>query len=337
MKNTYKRKIFHLKDNLWTFGFMWTCINFIFSTSLFLPLSLINDDKDYLMLPFFIIIFDSLLIAAKIIYRQRKIVPSMGIDENQNYTLSTAHLRLFMSNGKIDSLTITATLLDLNERKIIDFKKKDGNLIINPLSFFLEKKDIIMYKNNYDENTLSPYEKELINWFINKLGDGHEISSKQLREKLRENDKDYYPFNDLAEFRLSVYNSFQKDIFFSIPKKYKNMNNFMIGLGALGWLLSFIWLLNNPFVHHQISINWYLFVNISSGILMFGLIPIALFSKHGMSEFKKYKAMRKELKKELNLDLNKTPDTNLKYAIALNANKKIGKKIGKFYGKYIYI
>lgn len=120
--------------------------------------------------------------------------------------LRPAHVRLLLNDGLVDEISLAATLLDLINRGYL-YIEKYKNIKWN----IFKDKEIILRKTEKKTDDLLKFEKFIIEWFIDKYGNGKEISMKEIENRLKVNSDEEKP-SDLFENWVGL-------VFLSFPLK----------------------------------------------------------------------------------------------------------------------
>ena len=140
--------------------------------------------------------------------------------------LKPAHVRMMLTDGVIDTITIVATLYDLIDNNYIE-------VLYNNKTSIFEKKEVIIKKTKKNMKNLFKYEQFLIEWFIDIYGDGEQISNLQLQEILKYKIDIYNP-NDLFKYFQSLVRiSFPINNYYKSIKHDEKLGNVFILLASL--------------------------------------------------------------------------------------------------------
>ena len=92
--------------------------------------------------------------------------------------LRPAHVRMLLKDGCIDSKSLACTILDLIDRDYLEIVRDNKTDKFSKLDIF-KKGDIILRRTNKPVDDLLFYEQFIIDWFVNKCGDGKEVTSNK--------------------------------------------------------------------------------------------------------------------------------------------------------------
>lgn len=155
--------------------------------------------------------------------------------------LRPAHVRLLLNDGLVDSISLSATLLDLIDRGYLAIKKH-GDVKEN----IFKDKDIILRRTEKKMDNLLKFEKFIIEWFIDKYGDGKEITMKEIQNRLKSNSDEESPSELFENWIGLVFLSFPLKKFY---KEYRNSKNNKTGLYLVLTLLGMFPII--PFVRNS--------------------------------------------------------------------------------------
>ena len=230
--------------------------------------------------------------------------------------LKPAHVRMILTDGIIDTITIVATLYDLIDNNYIEMLSK------NKTSIF-EKEEVIIKKTKKSTTNLFKYEQFLIEWFIDICGDGEQISNLQLQEILKYRIDIYNPSSFFEYFQSLV------RISFPIDKYYKQINvNEKLG-NAFVLLASIVVGFYSP-----------VFLAYYFGKLVYKH-PAYILNQKGVDEVQAWLNLEKYLKdfwniKDKSLSSIEIWDFYLTYSVALGINSEASEKIESFFGEDVY-
>lgn len=273
------------------------------------------------VLPFMIVFI--YFIKNKLLYR--KILPTPKeiniYHRDLPSKLKPAHVRMLLTDGVIDTITIVATLYDLIDNNYIEILSKK-----NKTSIF-EEKEVIIKKTKKSTNNLFKYEKFLIEWFIDICGDGEQISNLQLQEILKYRIDIYNP-SDLFEYFQSLVR-----ISFPIDNYYKRINvDEKLGnsdILAVSFILSFILGFYSPILLAYFFGKYYYFY------------PKYKLNQNGVDEVQSWLNLEKYLNdfwniKDKSLNSIEIWDFYLTYSVALGIISDASEKIESFFGENVY-
>lgn len=235
--------------------------------------------------------------------------------------LKPAHVRMLLNDGLIDGTSVATTLLDLIDNGYLELSRNQSKQDI------FNSNDITLAKTNKDQSNLLEYEIFLIDWFIDKCGDGSKITSRELKNALNFTAKSQYTARYLFEYFQAL-----TIISFPIYKYYKkrpfsNKDKINVALLVIGFVL-----FTNSF---GLSIFIYCF-----GTILFAS-PKYILNKEGVEQRDSWLDLKRFL-----IDFgdikNKTPemtvlwDYYLTYSVALGIDGIANQEIESFFGKEIY-
>ena len=87
-----------------------------------------------------------------------------------------AHVRLLLNDGLIDEKSLVSTIVDLIDKGYFEIRR--GEKEVEDKTDLFRNREIILYKTNKSTKELLRYEKFVIDWFIEKYGDGKQVSSR---------------------------------------------------------------------------------------------------------------------------------------------------------------
>lgn len=231
--------------------------------------------------------------------------------------LKPAHVRMLITDGIIDELSLSATILDLIDRGYLEIGNKEIK------NFFTTKEKFQLYKTEKNRNDLLKYEEFIITWFIEGLGNGKSITNDELKRKLKE-DKNSWKY--FEHFQALVMISFPLDKFYNkFSNGFKSIHilYFLLGFLPIGifTILSII----------SIVLSIYGFAKI-----MF-LNPKYAINQTGADELDSWLDLKRFLKdfssiKDKTAEMVKIWNFYLSYSVALGISGKANKEIRTFFG-----
>lgn len=120
--------------------------------------------------------------------------------------LRPAHVRLLLNDGLVDKVSLAATLVDLIDRGYLVIEKYET--VKNTI---FRNKEIVLRKTEKNTDNLLKFEKFIIEWFIDKYGNGKEVSMKEVENRLKVNSDQEKP-SDLFDNWIGL-------VFLSFPLK----------------------------------------------------------------------------------------------------------------------
>jgi len=218
--------------------------------------------------------------------------------------LKPAHVRMLITDGVIDECTISSTILDLVYR---------GYLILSKNEYDNEQIYLIKTNKNYDN--LLKYEKFLIEWFIDKCGNGTQVSNKSLKQVLSSR----YSGDDFDEFQALVLLSFP------LGKYYDKRKTKTIIYSVLGIFSFFIIFLPGCLAFFTYFLGAFLFLN-----------PRYIPNQRGVDEKDSWLDLKKYLVdfsniKDKTSEMVEVWDFYLTYSIAFNIDSKAKNEIESFF------
>ena len=345
MQNTrYVKYSFQLLDSLNFFNFVWAGLILLFSTVIILIAGFAS--SLFILIPI-VLIFDLILITVTSQLR-KKVEPTStyeGITEqNLPSNLSPAHVRMFVNNGCVDTVSITATLLDLLDRKIIDIiENTSGQKSRNPIRFFLKNEDMTIIRIDFENSNLAPYEVEILDWFINDYGDGKQVTLNQIKEGLGKSDNAVSPSDRILGIQQMVISTFKTDEYYQVFSENSKIMGKIAYTAGIILVICFLAMFGaKDFGNSYIfSVLYYIIFNFSASTLMFFTLPCNIYSQFGINEFFKWKALKLYLEQYSLIAEKDIKDIclwehYLTYAVALDVNVEISEKLDAFYGQEIY-
>lgn len=238
--------------------------------------------------------------------------------------LKPAHVRMLLHDGLVDEKSLAATILDLIDKGFLDIKRENKELE-NKIDLF-RNREIIISKTNKDTSKLLRYEKFLIDWFIEKYGNGRVVTSGQIMEKLHKNIYKEQPYNLFECWQGLVFLSFPLKKFYKI----KSITNLRI-IYLLFTILGFITII--PLLSEFLGIY-------GLGCLMFAS-PLCVLNDDGIEEKDKWLDLKRYLKDFSNIEENtiemvKIWQFYLTYSISLDIESISSEELENFFGDNIY-
>lgn len=273
-----------------------------------------------------LISFSLVIITARKLHK--KIIPestNINIYERELPSkLRPAHVRLLMTDGLVDELSLAATLLDLVDRDYLKLEYyKDTKEKLN----IFKNKDIIISRTNKPMDNLFEYEKYLIEWFLG-YNDGISITSEKLHNSLilDTTDDSEFPSDKMNFFSSLVLMSFPLEKYYNKIKRDKIMKNYAIFV-LLG------------FAPHLSYVGTFL-ASYSLGILLFAN-PSYTFNSEGVNLQSSYKNLKKYLKdfsqiENKNAQMVELWNYYLTYSIVLEINSVASNELKDFFGTGIF-
>ncbi len=90
--------------------------------------------------------------------------------------LRPAHVRLLLNDGLVDEKSLVSTIVDLIDKGYLEIRR--GEKEVEDKTDLFRNREIILYKTSKSTDGLLRYEKFIIDWFIEKYGDGKQVSSR---------------------------------------------------------------------------------------------------------------------------------------------------------------
>lgn len=144
--------------------------------------------------------------------------------------LRPAHVRLLLNDGLVDEISLAATLLDLIDRGYLCIEKYE-----NIKGKIFKDKEIILRKTEKKTDDLLKFEKFIIEWFIDKYGNGKEISMKEIENRLKVNSDEEKPSDLFENWMGLVFLSFPLKKFYKEYRSNKhNKYNMYLAFTILG-------------------------------------------------------------------------------------------------------
>lgn len=235
--------------------------------------------------------------------------------------LRPAHVRMLLNDGKIDEKTIAATLLDLINKDYITISNNQEKLdIFGESEVFLIKND-----KNYDE--LFEYEKFLIEWFIDKCGDGKQVSNLHIKKSLNDLESKNIPNICFEYFQSLVQVSFPLGKYYNEVKDASSKQILWIALMLISFMAGFVFI--GP-IAFSFCLGKLLFKNPK-----YILNEKGIDEKDNWEDFKKYLVDFSNMR-DKTTEMVKLWDFYLVYSIALNMDSKASRELEVFFGQEIY-
>lgn len=162
--------------------------------------------------------------------------------------LRPAHVRLLLNDGLVDSISLSATLLDLIDRGYLSIEKYES---IKENIF--KDKDVILRKTEKKMDNLLKFEKFIIEWFIDKYGDGKEISMKEIKNRLKATSDEESPSELFENWIGLVFLSFPLKKFYEEYRNSKTNKNILYLVLTILGIFPII-----PYVRN----SWYIWVRL---------------------------------------------------------------------------
>lgn len=146
--------------------------------------------------------------------------------------LRPAHVRLLLNDGLVDEISLASTLLDLIDRGYLCIEKYEyikGNMF--------KDKEIILRKTEKKTDDLLKFEKFIIEWFIDKYGNGKEISMEEIKNRLKVNSDEEKPSDLFENWMGLVFLSFPLKKFY---KEYRSSKHNKYNMYFVFTILGFI-------------------------------------------------------------------------------------------------
>ena len=125
-----------------------------------------------------IIAIIAVIIKSKLLYKRLEHKP-ININIYQRdlpSNLRPAHVRLLLNDGLIDEKSLVSTIVDLIDKGYLEIRR--GEKEVEDKTDLFRNREIILYKTSKSTDELLRYEKFIIDWFIEKYGDGKQVSSR---------------------------------------------------------------------------------------------------------------------------------------------------------------
>jgi len=237
-----------------------------------------------------------------------------------------AIIAYLLQGQNTDGSDVTATLLDLVNRRY---------LIMNE-EYILEDllrgdKEIILSKNeNIDFSQLLEYEKFLINWFINELGDGECIKTSCLKEKLKNDKKSGEKFLEWQRLLSTEY----KNNLFETKNNKKQAGTIILLFLEVAALFIF-----NIFL--PLAVILFFLIQYATIKLVFDISGVKLLTQEGKILTRKWRGFiryitESTLIKEREMEAVVIYEKYLIYAVALGCADKVIKSMDRKYGWEFY-
>ena len=92
--------------------------------------------------------------------------------------LRPAHVRLLLNDGLVDEKSLVSTIVDLIDKGYLEIRRGEKEVEVEDKTDLFRNREIILYKTSKSTDGLLRYEKFIIDWFIEKYGDGKQVSSR---------------------------------------------------------------------------------------------------------------------------------------------------------------
>ncbi len=240
--------------------------------------------------------------------------------------LRPAHVRMLLTDGQIDSISLAATLLDLIDNGYIELSKNRDKLEV------FGDEEIILTKTDKNQEGLFKYEQFLIKWFIDSCGNGREVSNTQIKAALANTTYANSPNKYFEHFQALVIISFPLKKYYDElnidNQKYRNNNRSNIIWVVFSFLLIPLYLFPSVFAYNL-------------GMLMFIRESRYVLNQEGVDELDSWLDLKKYL-----TDFSTIEDKSaemvaiwkfyLTYSIVLEINDKVSQELQDFCGDQIY-
>lgn len=188
---------------------------------------------------------------------------------------------------------VTATLMDLIRRKVITLDTGTESLTEAKVNY------VMKLNSTFDQTTLLPHEKQLIQWFFGLVGGGDTLSLNQLEQFTKKESQAIRYLNENQAFNRAVVSSATPEQFFDNVKEPARRSAWFLGLlGVFGigfFLVRMLFVLGT----YTGIIGGVLFgVSI---ILQAYLASIERRSKKGNEDYVRWRAFEKFLKEFTNI------------------------------------
>ncbi|MDF2521365.1 MAG: hypothetical protein K0R84_1993 [Clostridia bacterium] len=263
----------------------------------------------------FLLAFIELLMIAFIYFRYDKEHKSSFQDRYLRelpYSYSPAVMAVLWNFGKVTPKEITATLLDLVRRKLLELKANDLDEYI-----FIKTK-------TYNKVELSEHEIFLINWLVDEIGDGSKISINQLKEYTKET-KNAQSFKAKYDAWVELIKQEADSMQF-----FDNNSRAGVLLGVITGLIGLVFGAVTLILHENIP--GFLILLFASLILMLYSVFVKRRSQIGAEHFSRWKAFKRYLVdfnslEKAELSQIKLWEHYLVYAISLGVAKEAIKQL----------
>lgn len=211
----------------------------------------------------------------------------------------------YLTGAMIGTNTIFATILDLFRKGNVTIKEENGG------------EDFTISQLKQEDYYLLKHEKYFMDWLFRKMGNGHSVSTKEIKDFTEYNSSKFVTMYSLWKDRI------KKDVVF---KGYYDKSK--IKYGVLLLIYSIIVFILGIFT--LIYESLFGLIGLASSILLFiySMTLFYRFSDYGYKQYKKWMDFRKFIKKynrNLSKDdlMNSSLDISLIYALGLGIEKKI--------------
>lgn len=185
------------------------------------------NSKWYIYIIAAIIIMMITVIKSFLLFRKVEHKPTnLNIYEREKPSnLRPAHVRLLLNDGLVDKVSLAATLVDLIDRGYLAIEKYE-----NVKKFIFKNNEIVLRKTEKKTDNLFKFEKFIIDWFIDKYGNGIDVSMKEVENRLKTNFDDEKPSDLFENWTGLVFLSFPLKKFY---KEYRSSNKQIMYLAMI--------------------------------------------------------------------------------------------------------
>lgn len=268
----------------------------------------------------------AVIIKSKLIYKNLEHKPrNINLYQRElPSNLRPAQVRLLLQDGLVDEKSLAATIVDLIDRGYLDIRRKEEK--VNDKMKLFKDREIIISKTNKPTDNLLRYEKFVIKWFIEKYGDGKEVSADIIMEKLHKNIYKEQPCDLFECWQGLVFLSFPLKKFYKITLAGKSSLLYLL-LSFLGFTPAI------PIIGQALGVY-------ALGCLLFAS-PSCILNDQGIEEKDKWLDLKRYLEDYSNIGQNTTEIVSiwefyLTYSIALGIKSISSQEIEAFFGDNIY-
>ena len=276
-----------------------------------------------------IIVFGLYLIGAGVffIYIYKKYDKELKNPLNSEYCrefpgdYGPAVMSYLMNNKKIKGNDVSATLLDLVQRKVLTLKEIPSKKRKKDYNFTLKKKD----------KKITESEEYLLDWFLNDIGDGKAVSLKEIKKVSKSQTSSIVFVKKYNTWVKKVKEQAKKENFFEVKKDILGKGSLYGLLGIVIFVLSYLFSIDYIFENIILKAAGFLVLIVGISFIVY----VTTFSKKtikGALHYYSWKGMKKFLLafgrfKEKELPEIVLWEKYLVYAAALGVADKVEKQM----------
>ncbi len=200
--------------------------------------------------------------------------------------IKPADVGFLMNFGKTKDQDVTATLLDLINRKVLTLSDKGYEITSDNPDFDIELNEGV------NVNSLEGHEKEVIDFFIGVIGDGKKVNTKDIEKFGKKQSEANKLLSFGNKFQVDVKNQYGKKNYFENARQKATSKHGFYSVCLI--LLLVLFFIISAFLNIEAMIN-YIVVGAMLLIYVIYLSTIKKRSKYGNEEFAKWNAFKKFL------------------------------------------